>query len=278
MGETHRGNYILKELCIEDRIPGLLIRRGTKKRPAVVYVHGAFLWKEYDLGLLLRLVDRGLTVLSIDAVRHGKRDPFAARGYMQLFNEAVGDFAKLETAVFVETARDIPLVVDYLNSEEGIMDVGVAGYSMGGFVALVAATLDKRIRAVVSFGAGGDWRYLFEKSSFPRLMGFKMGAGRVEGETAKLVSSWDPLERVDKMAPCAVLLLNGKVDNVVPRECAERLYEALKPYYRVFPDRLCLVEYPCGHEVTPSMERRAARWLVRMCGVRFPAECCLWGR
>jgi predicted esterase len=86
---------------------------------------------------------------------------------------------------------------------------------------------------------------------------------KLDFETAQLVSTWDPLNRADKMPPCAVLLLNGTIDNVVPRECAERLYEALKPHYRGFPERLCLAEYGCGHEVTPKMEKKAISWLTR---------------
>lgn len=263
MDETYRGNYTIKELCIEDRIPGLLIRRGTKNKPTVIYVHGAFLWKEYDLGLFLRLADRGLAVLSIDAMRHGRRIPFVAKEYMQLFKDAEENFPKMETSIFVETAKDIPATIDYLEANEGVRDFGITGYSMGGFVSLIAATLDKRIKAVVSFCAGGDWRYLFERSSFPKLMGFSVDANQLNPEASQLASTWDPLHRADKMPPCATLLLNGKIDNVVPKECAERLYKALKPEYQGFPKRLCLAEYNCGHEITPKMERKATSWLVK---------------
>ncbi|MEM2094846.1 MAG: alpha/beta fold hydrolase, partial [Candidatus Bathyarchaeia archaeon] len=199
MKETHRGNYTIKELFIEDRVPSLMIKRGKGSRPMVVYVHGAFLWKEYDLGLLLRMVDRGLNVLSIDAARHGKRERFTARGLLQLFKEAVESFPTVQISVFVETAKDLPVVIDYLEFEEGIEQVGVAGYSMGGFIALAAASLDKRIRAVASFGAGGDWRFLFERSSFPKLMGFNTVTGKLEDSTLELISKWDPIERIDRI-------------------------------------------------------------------------------
>jgi len=263
IAERHRGFYTIEELQIGDRVPSILVRRGGKCQPAIIYIHGAFLWKEYDLGLILRFADRGLTVLSIDAVQHGKRAPFVAREYKELFRSSEENFARTETSIFTETAKDIPEIIDYLQANEGIESIGIVGYSMGGFIALVAATLDKRIEAAVSFGAGGDWRYLFERSSFPKLMGFKETRRQTVDEIAHLVSEWDPLNRVHAMPPCAVLLLNGERDNVVPKECAERLHEAAKPHYREFPEKLCLREYPCGHEVTRAMEREAARWLTR---------------
>jgi dienelactone hydrolase len=262
--EKHRGLYTIEELRIGDRVPSILVRRGRKSQPVIIYIHGAFLWKEYDLSLILRFADRGLTILSIDAVQHGKRIPFVAKGYMELFKNSEVNFPRTETSIFIETAKDIPEIIDYLQANEGIENIGIAGYSMGGFIALVSATLDKRIKAVTSFGAGGDWRHLFERSSFPKLMGFKEETRRqTTDEIAQLVSEWDPLNRVHKMPPCAILLLNGKMDSIVPKECAERLHEAMKPHYREFPERLRLREYPCGHEVTREMEREAAKWLTR---------------
>jgi dipeptidyl aminopeptidase/acylaminoacyl peptidase len=260
MGDTYTGSYTFKELRLGE-VPALMVRRGRGRKPAVVYIHGAFLWKEFNLTFLLRLADRGLMVLSIDAARHGKRKVFVAKEYMTLFADANRRLPKTMLQIFVETARDIPSVLDYLETEEEVDHVGLIGYSMGGFISILSAALDKRVRAVATFGAGGDWRLLFERSSFPRLMGFPEECSNLDEEDLNMIEKWDPLNRAEEIPPCAVLLINGVDDTIVPPICAENLFTALRPLYRSSPKRLRLVKYPCGHEVLPEMEAEASRWM-----------------
>jgi predicted esterase len=61
----------------------------------------------------------------------------------------------------------------------------------------------------------------------------------------------DVSRRGDAIAPIALLLLHGQRDPDVSAASAQALYEALRPSYTAFPERLDLRIYPAlGHTIS----------------------------
>lgn len=211
-------------------------------RPVVLVGHGLGGEKEDTLEQLERLASRGYVALALDAVGHGARRTadFEAR-----FD---GEPAVQERAfydVIEHTAAELPGVLDDLEARGLLAGAGIAlvGTSLGGFVALATRPLDERVAVVVSIAGSPRWP-----------------GGR----------SGSPEEHLDTYWPCAVLLLHGEDDDVVPPGPGLAFVEGLRPLYRDDPDRLRRVTLPGeGHLFSPDAQTRVddeieawlARWL-----------------
>jgi len=135
---------------------------------------------------------------------------------------------------------------------------------MGAIITLLAATSEKRLKAVVSVIGGANFQALVKKSSLYKI-GLKTKILKMFAKSAgDLIRKYDPISNVHLFRSIPVLLLNGERDDLIPLECASSLYEALKPHYRDAPDRLRMKVYEgIGHEYTSEMEKEAVEWLRR---------------
>jgi len=127
---------------------------------------------------------------------------------------------------------DLGIAIDWLTAARNVVEVGVAGFSAGGAVALCRAATDQRIRSVAGFAVPAsfdDWsadpRKFLErcrelgvvsKKDFP----LDVGAWSTE------FAANSARHAIGRMGKRAVLLVQGSEDDVVPVAAARELMAA----------------------------------------------------
>jgi len=199
---------------------GWWIRPPGPDGRTIVIVHGHNGSMDGDTATAARLARAGCRVLMLDLRAHGRSGGHAvtlgAREYL-----------------------DVLAALDWLEAAQGITRVGLLGFSMGAGVALRAAALDGRVRAVVADGTIG------------RITGAIGGLGRAKGIPPALMAlpaqailllaslragTWipraDPLRWAGRV-PCPVLFIHGTEDPFNTVAGARRL-AALAPRGRLW--------------------------------------------
>lgn len=221
--------------------PALLLAQGdadkAAERGTILFYHGLTAQKESNLNEYRVLTDAGFLVVALDNAGHGARrlSDFAARFHPTNPNSGT-EFLNLVK----ETALETPKVVDAL-LERGLARedrLGVAGWSMGGYITYRALLAEKRFKAAVTIVGSPEWRLPWLES---------------------------PHLHPEAFYPTALLSQVGERDDVVPPKGARRFYETLKPYYADRPERLEFVEYPnMGHHpdaaAAAEIQRRTVAW------------------
>jgi uncharacterized protein len=209
-------------------------RRGT-----VLLYHPLGADKSLHAGDLERLAAAGFLALGIDAIAHGERrtpDAYARFG---------GGWLEAMRHVVTATADEIPALLDALEARRWASRgrIGIAGVSLGGFVAYGAAIADRRIVAAVCISAAPFW------GDDPR----------------------SPHLHPERFFPLALLSVTGGADPIVPPAPARALHEALAPHYAAAPERERYVELPGEpHRMTPAgwdrARAEAQAWFGRFLG------------
>ena len=197
--------------------------RGLGKRPTVVLFDGMDNAKEMSVIFAgLDFQKRGINTLAIDGP--GQSEPLRLRNiYGRHDYEAAG----------------IP-AYDYVASRPEVdpKRVAVMGYSFGGYHAPRICAFDKRYAACVAFGAMHWNIYDFvaghktdnaidPRRSSASTFQFRWVVGAPDNETAIEWSKKFTLEGVAEKVECAVLILHGENDRIVPLEAAKKLYERI---------------------------------------------------
>lgn len=185
-----------------EAVPGvLLLPREPVPAPGVLLLHGYSSRKEHVAeGVGVPLMRHGIASLSIDLPLHGTRgDPLqaqAARNPLALMG------------IWRQALRECRLALGYLRARPEVERecVAVAGYSLGSFLAVMAAAEDPGVRAVV-LAAGGD-----------------LPAGTPLTMVARSVA--DPVRAVRKLRGRPLLMVHGTGDRTVTPDQAQRLFDA----------------------------------------------------
>jgi dienelactone hydrolase len=116
------------------------------------------------------------------------------------------------------TAAEVPSLVDELVWRRWATPgrIGIAGVSLGGYVAYGAAVSDRRIAAAVAIAASPRW------GADPR----------------------SPHRHPERFPPLALLSITAGADAIVPPADARALHRTLEPHYAATPERLRHVELP----------------------------------
>lgn len=213
-----------------EAIPGiLLLPRDPVPSPGVLLLHGYSSRKEHVAeGVGHSLMRHGIASLSIDLPLHGTRtDPLqaqAARNPLAL------------VGLWRQALKECRLALGYLRARQEIESrcIGIAGYSLGSFLAVMAAAEDPGVRAVV-LAAGGD-----------------LPAGTPLSAVARAVA--DPVRAVRKLRGRPLLMVHGRGDRTVTPDQAQRLYDAAGE-----PKELKW--WNAGHILPPAAIDYAAEWL-----------------
>jgi len=212
-------------------------RAGTAG--TILYYHGFGGGKEDARDALVALAEAGFLAVGLDNVGHGERRlPDFGRRFAGL-----GPGPELEAgflALVRATAREVPTVLDDLLAR-GLArpdHLGVAGWSMGGFVAYAAVVADPRLRAAAPLLGAPAWRLPWPES---------------------------PHRHLERFFPTALLSQTAAADRRVPPQATKRFHAALAAYYADAPERLRYVEYPgVGHDIpedmASAMRQRMVDW------------------
>lgn len=219
-----------------DSVPAILqIPSGDDAVPGVLLMHGFSSRKERMADSIGRaLAARRIASLAIDLPLHGARDA----GFEGIsFQNPVAVLQKWRLAV-----REAHAVLAHLDANPAIDSrrIGIAGYSLGSYLATTVAA-DNALARVIALAAGGD---------LPPQMPF-----------APLVRSIvDPLGEVRKLDGRPLLMINGRFDRTILPAQASALFDAANE-----PKELRW--YEGGHWPPQSAIDSVAEWLAESLAV-----------
>jgi len=166
----------------------------------------------------------GYAVFAIDGVWKGER---AAPGRNILEYDPKKTVANITQQV-IDTRRG----VDYLSTRPDIVDMSRLGYfgiSMGSLTGAPATAVEPRFKAIVLADGAADLATIFKKSDLPE---FKEEIRKIQETGYTLEQAFeillpiDPLIYAPHISPRPVLLINGKYDEIFPREAMQALHDA----------------------------------------------------
>jgi cephalosporin-C deacetylase-like acetyl esterase len=246
--------------------------------PLVIYIHGLGGDKRGGMELGYNLTSRGFFFVSLDAEMHGERlDDRIAHTWDRPLPGAIFPFETgldryyLMCEIVDKTARDITRLIDHYSNDPRIDKnrIGVAGASMGGFIAYRTAAIEARIQALaalISFPAIAQrWQDMVIEATFKA--DWTAESKNVELETKKryqYIKDLDPIEGLIKFAPKPLLMICGELDTDTPKHYSLQAYETLAPFYREQPERLQIKIHDRGiHRVSSEMIADTAAWFDR---------------
>jgi len=233
------------------KIPALsFYSEAAVKSPVAVCIHGLNTSKTSTIQGAIQLAQEGYYAIVIDAAQHGERKP---ENSIILNPTLDKSFATNFIQVLKKTAEDISLIIDSL-SEHNIADcsrIGLTGNSMGGFIAFLAATYDKRISAIAPLVATPDWSTLFEHPS----------AASVDTQKRDSITQGDPIHNYTKLKEMAVLIQNNADDPIVNVQGSRNIDPKLRELFFETPERYSYIEYnQSGHNVSAEMFNNVIDW------------------
>ncbi|HEY2066139.1 MAG TPA: alpha/beta fold hydrolase [Gemmatimonadaceae bacterium] len=214
----------------EERVPATWLTPPTPNAPTALLLHGFSSSKErmaHSMGRALQ--ELGVASLAVDLPFHGERD--GNRNVESLKNPLV--LVGAWKAAIAEARAAVTWLSEQRETDAD--RIGVIGYSLGGFLALMAAADDERLR-VVALAAAGD---LPDRTPYASLV-----RGLV-----------NPLRAAKRLDGRPLLLVNGRHDTTTRPEQAERLFEAAT-------EPKTMQWYAGGHWPPQTAIDRAAKWTV----------------
>lgn len=188
--------------------------RGKPEMPVLILVHGWNRNLERMMVYIRRLHERGYNLLAFDSRNHGSSDPD-------------------EYSSMLKFSEDILAVVDYLERAK-IADhpLGIIGLSIGGAASVYAASLDSRLKAVMTVGAFAHPRNImnleFKRRHIPYYPLAWLIFRTMERRIGRTFASFAPVRNI-KNAVADFLLVHGEDDATVPVEQAYILKKAADP-------------------------------------------------
>jgi cephalosporin-C deacetylase-like acetyl esterase len=195
----------------------------------VHHLGGSFEAEEF---LARHLGQHGVAAFFISLPNYGKRQEKGTRqGFLRLppRDALLG---------FRQAVLDVIRAGDFLRSRPGVDPerVGVAGVSMGAFVAALARGVDPRLGRTVLITGGGDLPELLRHHPEVRL---HEQPGVDPARLPEILAKVDPVTFAARIRTQDVLMLNATNDELVSRSSTLALWEALRrPRIRWFK---------CGH-------------------------------
>ena len=230
-GRIAEGRQVAMDLVSgRERVPAVWLTPATGALvPAALLLHGFSSSKERMAQAIGRaLLARGVASLALDLPFHGER----AGADREIPKNPLALVGAWRTAVAESRAAAAWLAAQ---ADVDAARIGVVGYSLGGFLALMTAAEDERFQ-VVALAAAGD---LPDRTPYAALV-----RGLV-----------DPLRAARQLDGRPLLLVNGRRDTTTRPAQAERLFAAAA-------EPKTLTWYDGGHWPPPAVIDGAARWVA----------------
>ena len=215
-------------------------------RPGIVLMHGLPGTAGSMTGYANLLASYGAVVIAIDA-------PFARRSGNPV------RFTAEDRAEQIQLIKDLQRAVDVLRSRENVDDERIAylGVSYGGAMGALFAGIEQRLKTAVLVVPDGG---LVSHFTGPEDLNF------MSGLSCETRTDWFqdmvPIEpiRFVPHASTALLVQNGRQDNLVPEADAEELHEAV-------PDATTILWYDAGHGLNLQAAWDRHDWLHERIGL-----------
>jgi uncharacterized protein len=204
------------------------VAQKKKNRGTIIYLHGVGDCKIAGIEFVRSLYDKGFNIFLYDSRQHGESEgSYCTYGFYEKY--------------------DVSTVTRYLLSRKDrkIGKIGLFGTSMGGAVAIQAATMNPYICAIVSEGSYTSLRVVFvdyQKRIIKLPWHFLRNIALVQSQKianfkARLVSPLEDIKRIH----IPILIVHGKNDSFIKSEYSQLLYNAANE-----PKRLLLIDN-AGH-------------------------------
>ncbi len=197
------------------------------RRPGVVVLH--ILGSDFPLSryMAARLADRGVAVLFLKLPYYGERRPREGPGPIpRRFLSA--DIERTVTSMR-QGVCDVRRALFWLRSRHNVEPsrLGVAGISLGGIIASLAVAVDPGVRDGVFLLAGGDLsRILWGMPETAKFRESWQASGRTIEDLKALTDPFDPLTYAGRLKGKRLLMIAGRVDEVVPPASTTALWLA----------------------------------------------------
>jgi dienelactone hydrolase len=210
-----------------------------RNRPGVVVLH--ILGADFPLSryVAARLAERGTAALFVKLPYYGERRP--ATGGLSSKRFLSSDIDRTVTAMR-QGVCDVRRALCWLASRPEVdgSRLGITGVSLGGIVAALAAAVDPAIRQAAFLLAGGDLAtILWSMPEGAKFRAWWLQSGRTLSDLKALTDPFDPLNYAQGLSGKRMLMIAGKVDEVIPERSTVLLWEAA--------GRPPIKWYDCGH-------------------------------
>jgi dienelactone hydrolase len=224
-------------------VPGLLFDPVTRPglRPGMVLMHGMPGTARVMTAQAQLLAELGAVVIAIDA-------PFARRGGPPV------RFGTADRAEQIQLVKDLQRAVDVLRARADVDGKRVAylGVSYGGAMGALFVGVERRLRAaVLVVGDGG----LVSHFTGPEDANFLAGLScATRANWFRAMAPIEPIRFIPHAPPTALLLQNGRLDNLVPAADAQELHAAA-------PEPKTIRWYDAGHGLSQQAAFDRHDWL-----------------
>jgi len=252
-GETASTDTFTRELVqvqwrFMDPIDLYVIRpKGVAKPHVVLYLYGypTEIPRFRDEGYCQRITSGGVAAIGFVSAMTGQR--YHDRPMKEWF------VSELPEALTI-SVHDVQMVLTYLQKrgDFDLSDVGIFGQGSGGTIALLAASVDPRVRAVDVLDPWGDWPQWLAKSG---LVPDRERDTYLKPAFLASVAPLDPTKYLPKLTQQAVRLQYRSDDPVTPSDVAANIASAAPPNAKV-------VHYASGKDLyTQTSGGRLFDWI-----------------
>lgn len=204
-----------------------MIRHRDGPRPTIVAIHGftaegylinewffAFPWF-YRMGC-----DIALFTLPFHGPRQTRFSPFSGHGFFaggsSRFNEAVA-----------QSVMDFRVLLDWLQHEQGVQQVGVTGLSLGGFISAMLASVESRLAfSLPNVPIISVADLILEWQPIGALMRAALSVSRMSpADARRLVAVSCPLTYPPVLPPRRLMIVGGAGDRLAPPKHSRLLWD-----------------------------------------------------
>jgi len=195
------------------------LKQPVEKPPVILYLNGypSETKRFQDNGYCKRLTQDGFAAVGFVSALTGHRyhDRPMKKWFVSELPEAL-----------VTSVHDVQMILNYL-SARGDLDmskVGMFGQGSGATIAILAATVEPRIKALDLLDPWGDWSEWMAKSS---LIPEVERADYLKAEFLKQAARLDPVQWLPQLQSRPIRLQEVEDDSITPEVCRRRIEAAM---------------------------------------------------